>query len=71
MEDSTNTPNTVVDGPEASAENPFDKKKRKRTSKVWDEFKEITLPDGSKKAECIHCKSKLVLNKSGPTTQYN
>ncbi|XP_039126915.1 zinc finger BED domain-containing protein RICESLEEPER 3-like [Dioscorea cayenensis subsp. rotundata] len=32
-------------------ENPFAAKKRKKTSKVWDEFKEVTLSDGTKKAE--------------------
>ncbi|XP_039134250.1 zinc finger BED domain-containing protein RICESLEEPER 4-like [Dioscorea cayenensis subsp. rotundata] len=32
-------------------ENPFAAKKRKRTSKVWDEFKKVTLLDGTKKAE--------------------
>ena len=31
-------------------------KKRKFTSKVWNEFKVVTLPDKSHKAECIHCK---------------
>uniref|UniRef100_A0A2C9VJ64 BED-type domain-containing protein n=1 Tax=Manihot esculenta TaxID=3983 RepID=A0A2C9VJ64_MANES len=37
-------------------ESPFCPKKRKRTSKVWTEFKEISLSDGTVKAECIHCK---------------
>ena len=55
---------------EEIVENPFEKKKRKRTSKVWDEFKEVVLPDGSKKAECVHCKSILSLNKTGATTQF-
>ncbi|GJZ88910.1 zinc finger BED domain-containing protein RICESLEEPER 2-like protein [Tanacetum coccineum] len=37
----------------------FESKKRKTTSKVWDEFTKITLPDGRQKAEFHHCKSKL------------
>ena len=57
--------NTVV---EESSENSYEKKKRNRTSKVWDEFKEITLSDGIKKVECIYCKLRLAFNKSGPTT---
>ncbi|XP_039117780.1 zinc finger BED domain-containing protein RICESLEEPER 4-like [Dioscorea cayenensis subsp. rotundata] len=51
-------------------ENPFAAKQRKKTSKVWDEFKEITLSDATKKAECIHCRHQLGLLKSGATTQF-
>ncbi|KAH7657826.1 Tam3-transposase (Ac family) protein [Dioscorea alata] len=40
-------------------ENPFATKKRKKASKVWDEFK-----------ECIHCRNQLGLLKSGTTTQF-
>ncbi|XP_047326216.1 zinc finger BED domain-containing protein RICESLEEPER 2-like [Impatiens glandulifera] len=47
---------------------PYDTKKRKRTSKVWDDFKVITLIDGNTKAECIHCKHHLTYGKSSPTT---
>ena len=36
-------------------------KKRKRTSQVWSEFKIVTLPDKSEKAECIHCKGRFAL----------
>ncbi|XP_057790497.1 zinc finger BED domain-containing protein RICESLEEPER 2-like [Salvia miltiorrhiza] len=43
-------------------------KKRKRTSKVWDDFKEITDVKGNVKAECIHCKTRLSVNKTGCTT---
>jgi len=49
-------------------DNPFEKKKRKKTSKAWSEFKEVTHPDGSKKVECIHCKHQLGIIKSGATT---
>ena len=34
--------------------NPFEAKKRKKTSEVWQEFKVVTLKDGVTKAECIH-----------------
>ena len=46
-------------------------KKRKFTFKVWNEFKVVTRPDKSLKAECIHCKSRFTYTKGGPTTQYN
>ena len=36
-------------------------KKRKCTSQVWSEFKIVTLPDKSEKAECIHCKGRFAL----------
>ena len=50
--------------------NPFEAKKRKKTSKVWQEFKVVTLKDGVTKAECIHCKDKLKIAKSGATTTF-
>ena len=37
---------------------------------MWNEFKEVVLPDGTKKADCMHCKSRLSLNKTGATTQF-
>nr|GEZ56079.1 zinc finger BED domain-containing protein RICESLEEPER 2-like [Tanacetum cinerariifolium] len=46
----------------------FEIKKRKTTSKVWDEFKKIKLPNGRQKAECHHCKSTLSVLASGSTT---
>ena len=49
-------------------ENPFEKKKRKKTSKVWDDFKEVTLPNGSIKFECIYCKHQFGMIKSGATS---
>ena len=36
-------------------ENPFEQKKRKRTSMIWNDFNEIILPSGTKKVQCIHC----------------
>nr|XP_017225248.1 PREDICTED: zinc finger BED domain-containing protein RICESLEEPER 2-like [Daucus carota subsp. sativus] len=46
----------------------FQKKKRQKTSEVWKDLKEITLPDGTLKAECIHCKTKLAILKSKVTS---
>ncbi|KAH7681478.1 Tam3-transposase (Ac family) protein [Dioscorea alata] len=45
-------------------------KKRAKTSTVWMEFKEITLADGSKKGECVHCKRRLAISASKSTTQF-
>ncbi|KAL8534712.1 hypothetical protein ACS0TY_010665 [Phlomoides rotata] len=50
--------------------NPFSAKKRQKTSKVWDDFKEITLLNGTVKAECIHYKTQLTINKSGITSHF-
>ena len=65
----------VVDGvdnvEDTQDENTKCAKKRKFTSKVWNEFKVVTRPDKSQKAECIHCKSHFTYTKGGPTTQYN
>ncbi|XP_031272706.1 zinc finger BED domain-containing protein RICESLEEPER 2-like [Pistacia vera] len=35
------------------------------------EFKEVVLPNGTKKVECIHCKVKLCINATESTTQFN
>ncbi|XP_073130770.1 zinc finger BED domain-containing protein RICESLEEPER 2-like [Henckelia pumila] len=47
---------------------PYGPKKRKRTSTVWTNFKEIVLPDGSLKVECIYCKRQMSYSKAGPTS---
>ncbi|PKU78110.1 hypothetical protein MA16_Dca013176 [Dendrobium catenatum] len=44
--------------------------KRKKRSKVWDEFKEVSLPTGQKKGECVHCKKQLLIGVTGATTQF-
>ncbi|GFY90790.1 hypothetical protein Acr_07g0009870 [Actinidia rufa] len=49
--------------------NPFQKKGRKKTSKVWNEMKEVVLPDGTKKVECTWCKTKFAIHSTGVTTQ--
>lgn len=48
--------------------NPFEKKKRKKKSKVWEDFIIVTLPNGKKMLECMHCKEKLSVMKSGTTS---
>ena len=53
---------------EVNDEGLFEKKKRKKTSPVWLEFKEIQLPDGQVKAECTHCSTKLSM--MGTTTHF-
>ena len=45
-------------------------KSRAKTSSIWLEFKEITLLDGSRKGECVHCKRKLAISASKNTTQF-
>ncbi|XP_057510755.1 zinc finger BED domain-containing protein RICESLEEPER 1-like [Actinidia eriantha] len=49
--------------------NPFQKKGRKKTSKVWNEMKEVVLLDGTKKVECTWCKTKFAIHLTGVTTQ--
>ncbi|KAI0488737.1 hypothetical protein KFK09_028576 [Dendrobium nobile] len=44
--------------------------KRKKRSKVWDEFKEVILPTGKKKGECVHCKKQLLIGVTRATTQF-
>ncbi|XP_073062862.1 zinc finger BED domain-containing protein RICESLEEPER 2-like isoform X2 [Primulina eburnea] len=50
--------------------NPYGPKKRKRTSKVWMDFKVITLADGLTKAECIHCNHRLAYNTNSGVTSH-
>ncbi|XP_038678772.1 zinc finger BED domain-containing protein RICESLEEPER 2-like [Tripterygium wilfordii] len=47
----------------------FETKKRKKTSVVWLEFKDVMGKDGVKRAECIHCKARLVIS-GGTTTHF-
>ncbi|KAL4566642.1 hypothetical protein LXL04_030762 [Taraxacum kok-saghyz] len=46
----------------------FQRKKRAKTSAVWDDFKEVTMPDKTIKLECVRCKSKLALLASKSTS---
>lgn len=47
--------------------NPFEKKKRKKTSKVWNEYKTITA-NGKIEYECIHCRKRNSKMTSGCTS---
>ncbi|KAG6531689.1 hypothetical protein ZIOFF_005506 [Zingiber officinale] len=44
----------VTDNNEDEENKPYCRKKRKCTSPVWTDFKQITLPDGKMKAKYIH-----------------
>jgi hypothetical protein len=44
------------------------KQKRQKSSVVWEDFIEVTLPDGTLKNECIHCKKQLARISSGNTS---
>ncbi|KAK1388775.1 zinc finger BED domain-containing protein RICESLEEPER 2-like [Heracleum sosnowskyi] len=55
-------------GDEAEENSNFQKKKRQKTSDVWKDLKEITLPTGTLKAKCIHCKMKLAILESKATS---
>ncbi|KAJ0441801.1 putative transcription factor/ chromatin remodeling BED-type(Zn) family [Helianthus annuus] len=46
------------------------KAKRQKTSLVWEDFVEVTLPSGEVKVECVNCKKKMVKYSSGSTTTY-
>ncbi|XP_031253173.1 zinc finger BED domain-containing protein RICESLEEPER 2-like [Pistacia vera] len=52
-------------------DNPLQRKKRAKTLAVWLEFREVVLPGGIRKEECIHCKTKLKMTATGSTTQFN
>ncbi|KAK1362411.1 hypothetical protein POM88_046885 [Heracleum sosnowskyi] len=44
------------------------RKRKKKTSKVWEEFEEVTLKDGTKKLNCKYCNAKLSQSKDGSTS---
>ena len=39
------------------------KKRKKKTSKVWEEFEEVMLRDETKKLDCKYCHAKLSVSK--------
>ena len=47
---------------------PFTKKRRRKTSVSWEHFREITLNNGTQGVECIHCGEKMNKSKDGTTT---
>ena len=67
-EQNMSDPSTECRDVEGDRINPYERKKRKKTSKVWDEFKEITLADGSTRFQCVHCRNNLTGVKFGATT---
>ncbi|KAI3714338.1 hypothetical protein L1987_72935 [Smallanthus sonchifolius] len=46
------------------------KRKRQKKSTVWGDFIEVTLPDGTEKVECIHCKTRLAISTWRPTSTW-
>ena len=61
---------TEAEGAEEAQESDkaFRKKTRKPTSKVWEDFQQITDTKGERWAQCIYCKFKMKRQLSGPTT---
>ncbi|XP_031271639.1 zinc finger BED domain-containing protein RICESLEEPER 2-like [Pistacia vera] len=71
LDETMNTQPNVTCLPNEDANvNLFQRRKRTKTSIVWAEYKEVVLPNGEKKAECIHCKYKLRIHASGSTTHF-
>ncbi|KAH7655676.1 Ribonuclease H-like protein [Dioscorea alata] len=60
----------VVDLEGEGEEDEGNENKMAKTSTVWMEFKEITLANGSKKGECVHCERRLAISASKSTTQF-
>ncbi|XP_057775002.1 zinc finger BED domain-containing protein RICESLEEPER 2-like [Salvia miltiorrhiza] len=56
------------DGDKEEENNVFDKKKRKKCSKAYDDFIELTADDGTTKFQCIHCKTFLAKTSTGTTS---
>ncbi|KAM0002378.1 putative transcription factor/ chromatin remodeling BED-type(Zn) family [Helianthus debilis subsp. tardiflorus] len=46
------------------------KAKRQKKSTIWDEIVEVTLPCGTEKVKCIHCKKLLAVSSGKPTTTW-
>jgi hypothetical protein len=44
------------------------KAKRKKTSMVWEHFKQVELKNGTKRWQCLHCKRDYAINASGSTS---
>ncbi|KAJ7976883.1 Zinc finger BED domain-containing protein [Quillaja saponaria] len=65
--DSTQGDPIEIDDDEEDTDEGIPDKKRKKKSQVWLEFKEIEVGDGTKKAECMHCKQRLKY--AGTTSQ--
>ena len=48
------------DEEEEEEEGVIHQNKRKKTSFVWQHFKEVKLSDGILKNQCVHCKKKIM-----------
>ncbi|KAH6780711.1 hypothetical protein C2S52_011948 [Perilla frutescens var. hirtella] len=74
VDESTTVPTISINEDDAELDRgneenaPYQKKKRKKFSSVCHDFKELTLTNGDVKAQCIHCKQQLKMNKSGSTS---
>ncbi|KAA8516213.1 hypothetical protein F0562_019392 [Nyssa sinensis] len=49
----------------------FQRKPRKRTSTIWNDFEEVVDADGSKKVKCNYCLPKFNMPSTGATTQFH
>ena len=50
---------------EIVVDNPFQRKKCTKTSKVWLEFTKVGNANGAKKVKCNYCQEELAMLKSG------
>ncbi|KAE8704610.1 hypothetical protein F3Y22_tig00110450pilonHSYRG00968 [Hibiscus syriacus] len=57
-----------VDATNNEEPTPFTKRKRKKTSGVWEHFRMVKLHDGTDLCECSHCGEKFKKMKYGTTT---
>ncbi|KAI3506416.1 hypothetical protein L1887_28774 [Cichorium endivia] len=57
-----------VNGINIQEHTPYAKRKRKKTSMVWDHFHPIKLTDGTDGSECLHCGEQVKKLKNGTTT---
>ncbi|KAA8546595.1 hypothetical protein F0562_002666 [Nyssa sinensis] len=49
----------------------FQRKPRKRTSTIWNDFEEVVDTNGSKKVKCNYCLTKFNMPSTGATTQFH
>ncbi|KAA8517245.1 hypothetical protein F0562_017503 [Nyssa sinensis] len=49
----------------------FQRKPRKRTSTIWNDFEEVIDTDGSKKVKCNYCLAKFNMPSTGATMQFH
>ncbi|KAA8550057.1 hypothetical protein F0562_001741 [Nyssa sinensis] len=49
----------------------FQRKPRKRTSTIWNDFEEVVDADGSEKVKCNYCLAKFNMPSTGATTQFH